>query len=295
MQECQQAFVNADIDNDIHGDLHSKRGGKNNNKRRLNTNTSHVSGSPRYRSRNNNGSWRDQQPGRFKKGDCIHHPLSISHVTTNCRDPFGLTSAFGRAVSYADKCSAIQKSVKTGWSPRATHVKIPQGYGCDANSATAAPVHSAVHPAPPLRTNQATMLNAPPAINDSDLRTYHKVSALISAGSPSKSPTAATASATYPPQTGAYHAPAISPLRAFHAATGYAFPGQPMQYPQLGAYPPPPYSHVLQHPAYPHSVRAPVRTNAATMPRPNMPPPTDDDLIAAGMRYYATQASQHFR
>ena len=303
LQECQQAFVNADIDNDIHGDLHAK--GRANGKKRLRTNMSNLSSPPRSRTRHAHGYRNDGQSGRFKKGDCVHHPFSVTHVSRQCRDPFGLTSAFNRARSYSDKCRAVKKSVEAGWSARATHVKIPQGYGCDDNSpAAAAPVQSAIQPQDQLRTNHASVSNGPTAINDNDLRAYHKVKALISSGNTAKPPTATAVTPSSSQQQhmrhGGYHAPTISPLHAFHAATSYALPRQPPPYvPMVYPYAMsnfPAYPAVPQVPPHQRPVPRPLSTNAAAVQQSVMPPPTDDDLIAAGMRYYATQAgNQHFR
>ena len=298
LQECQHAFVSADIDNDIHGDLHARgrHKGKGSPKKRLRANNSNLASSPSRRARFEDDRDDKSNVGRFKAGDCVHHPAATSHTTSFCKNPFGLRSIFGKAQSYHDKCIAVKTSVQAGWSKRATNVKIPQGYGFDrqGNPTNNAPVQSAI-PTDPLRTNLAAVPNTASAIDDADMRTYHKVRGIMAAQS--KQPLGLPVNPRGPPQPtqqlaphSGYHQPTIPPVRAFQAAVSYPFQAQPHFLPQPPVYPIPghPYAHPYASPYARHPAH--VRSNAATMSQPAMPPPTDDDLIAAGMRYYATQS-----
>ena len=112
LEECRKAFISADVDNDVGGDLHSKN--LNKPKRKLKANLSQTDKKPRINS--------PLKPGKFKPGDCVHHPKATTHLTSHCMNPFGLRSAFGLAVSYQDKCKAVRASVSAGWSP---HCMLP--------------------------------------------------------------------------------------------------------------------------------------------------------------------------
>ena len=302
LQECRDAFVNADNDNKVYADLKQKKSpGKTNKRVRINI-TRNV-GPPHRDSQRKSG-----QQTQYKAGDCVHHPLSVSHTTPQCRDPFGLTSAFSRAISYTDKCRAIRASIAAGWSPRATHVKIPQGYGSDSSVQHTPTTEKSKKRPPPLQINHVATTN----INDDDMRAYYKVRALIGDGDTPKrsapahpTPPASTpnhacppVNVQNPPAPGVYHAPTAPPVRAFHASTTHSFPYPTREHLPPPAYRPtayqPPFSY---HVGHPHSQQMPpsqpVRTNTAGI----LPPPSDDDLIAAGLRYYANQAGhqQHFR
>ena len=311
LQECQSAFINADIDNDIHGDIKAGGDKSRNGKKRLRTNLAHNHGGRRPRK----DDTKQPRRGEFKQGDCVHHPFSVTHNSVQCRDPFGMSSAFSKAVSYKDKCAAVRKSINVGWSPRATNVQIPEGYGCDRGSATALRIESAIQP-PALRANTSSLHGAHNApINDSDILAYHKVRALMVSDPGTKQQpvshmvAAPAHRAQTPMATGAYNTPATSPLRAFHTSTARGLPAQTMIYPQFPMYGPSAYPLMAPHHmvmSYPTSPQAlpnqpaatpqPVRSNVAAVSHQHLPPPTDDDLINAGIRYYATQAgNQHFR
>ena len=298
LQECQHAFVSADIDNDIHGDLHARGRRKGSPKKRLRANNSNLSPNPTRRVRFQDDRDGNSNTGKFKAGDCVHHPTVTTHTTNYCKNPFGLRSIFGKAQSYHDKCITVKTSVEAGWSKRATNVKIPQGYGFDlqGNPTNDAPITSAIPP-DPVHANLAAIPNDAnlAAINEADMRAYNKVRNFMAAQSKSTPPSTANPRPPPPPAQqhvphGGYHHPVISSVRAFHAAVPYPFQAHPHLPARPPVYPAPvhPYAHPYMSPYAGHP--APVRSNAATMPQPPMPPPTDDDLIAAGMRYYATQS-----
>ena len=299
LQQCRKAFVSADIDHNISAELQAASPSK---KKRLRANAAHIDGLPkRQRER--------RTPGRYKIGDCIHHPKSDTHLTVQCTNPFGIRSAFGLAQSYEDKCAAVKASVSAGWSPQATHVKVPQGYGCDKPSSTTI---STVPPTFSMKTNVSAIQHVPQSINADDLKTYHRVRALMDSQSNLTPPTAVSAAAsssmmrTLPTlhqpqlQTGPCPQVMAPPVRAFHTAVTY-----PMYHPASYAQPtivyqqpPPQQPHPYQLTQPQLHMRPPIRANASNLHQQpgSMHPPTDDDLVAAGMRYYATQAGrQDFR
>ena len=287
LEECRKAFVSADVDNDIGGDLHAKS--QTSAKRKLKTNLSQTD------KRRNTDSTNPRRGGKYKPGDCVHHPRSTTHLSRHCTNPFGIRSIFGSAVSYADKCAAVKTSVATGWSPRATNVQIPQGYGCDTpnhNQNTTVPPPTPIrgnNPTRPLTINNATMPAPLPSVYPHQHPMYHRAQPPLSPlhAHASLSPRHAYHHHHLQPQTGPPHPhahhhynpnyPYGSPLRAFHTA-----PRQPLGHPAT--------STLLSPPAPVRTHRpAPIRPNTAPMMHDYFPQPTQDDLIAAGMRYYSTQ------
>ena len=301
LEECRKAFISADVDNDVGGDLHSKNQAKV--KRKLRANLSQTYKRPRAHDS------RGRKPGKYKFGDCVHHPKSNTHLTSQCTNPFGMRSAFGFAVSYAEKCVAVKNSIAAGWSPTATDVKIPQGYGCDGQQPRVSftPPSSSGNASQPLLTNSANMPNTGSMINPGDLRAYHRVRALINP-SQNGSPLPSGAGYNYnrlPPPTGIMQPlvpnPIIpaqsygSPVRAYHVSSSYSPSRQhpnglalPFHQPQ-----PPPYSASPNLSPSPRThAPAPMQSNFTPLTSDNFPQPTQDDLIAAGMRYYATQTGR---
>ena len=286
LEECRNAFTSADIDHNIGGDLHAKNNLKP--KRKLKTNLAQTDTRPR-----SDPTQRRKRP-RFKVGDCVHHPKSNTHLTRQCTNPFGLRSAFGLAISYTDKCKAVSTSVAAGWSPKATNVRIPQGYGCDpASTSTMMPTPAmprAHNGAPsPLRSNIAAI--------SSPSRILHQHHLPLRRALPvglrpdlhhGHQPTYLGPRFPTPPMQ--HHS---SPTRTHLAPPAYAQPRQ--LFPSRG------YSQQRPNPVYPpHQtqphVPAPLHANVASLTGEIFPPPTQDDLIAAGMHYFATQAnSQDFQ
>lgn len=282
LEDCRHAFTSADIDHNIGSDLHAKNQTKSKRKLKTNlaqTDTTSRTNSPHKRKR-----------GKYKIGDCIHHPKSNTHLTRQCTNPFGLRSAFGLAVSYTDKCNAVKASVTAGWSPKATNVRIPQGYGCDPPTTTpATPIPSMPHPGVGsprhLHTNIAAV-SSPSQIPHQQYMgprpSYHHEYL-----QPFQFPR--------PPRPLPHH---YSPRMLHHQShRTYARPRQP--FPSHG--PPQTRTHLPfpttsgPQPPHPH-MPAPLHANTASMTDEFFPPPTQDDLIAAGMRYFATQSgSQDFQ
>ena len=96
----------------------------------------------------------------------------------------------------------------------------------------------------------------------------------------------------------------VPPLRAYHVthqpitAPRHQHSIQPAHDP-LSVHPHPfyqqPPAYSLKQPTAPHTERpsmSVVRANVARLTHAGLPAPTDDDLIAAGMRYYATQSGR---
>ena len=155
-----------------------------------------------------------------------------------------------------------------------------------------------------LKTYHAAVQRPSSNINPDELRVYNKVRDLMRADMQQMQ--------QQPPPVGSPQVHqvanpqlAASPLRAYHTHMrhqprymGQVCYTQPDLYAQP-AYQPPaqhvPVNMNRQHFMDPRThMPAPIRANAATVPTTHMPhpQPTDDDLIAAGMRYYATQAGQ---
>ena len=289
LEDCRNAFTSADIDHNIGGDLHAKN--QTRAKRKLKTNLAHTDTTPR------SDPLHKRKRPKFKFGDCIHHPKSNTHLTRQCTNPFGLRSAFGLAVSYTDKCNAVKNSVTAGWSTKATNVRIPQGYGCDAiTTAPAAPTPVLPHPSVgsprPLRSNIAAVSS--PSRLLSQYHPHHRLG-----HHPGARPTyhhAYPQQQQYPRSPGPLphqHSPRMLHHQAhqMHIHPRQLFPphGPPQPHPQL----PFPVQSGPQ-PPQPHRP-APLHANVASMTNEFFPPPTQDDLIAAGMRYFATQSgSQDF-
>ena len=311
LQECKQAFVSADIDNDIGGDLQPDNKGTKTKRR---ANLSRTGDEQRKRFRNDNS--RTNTNGHYKFGDCVHHPTCSNHTTVQCTNPFGIRSVFARATSYLEKCNAVKASVAAGWSPKATNVTVPQGYGCDPTANANNPNGVATTPQrpssasthqPAVRANKAAMHPATTdTINQEDLKAYHKVRSLMGihtapTSQPAPYPHHASANVYMPPAHPAPTSP--PPVRTFNTTTAYGHHYQPPAYVQPSAYIAPahhPYgiAHqypatnlplpVAHHPSYP----APIRANISNLRQPGMPQPTEDDIIAAGMKYLATQAGR---
>ena len=218
LTECREAFISADTDNDIVGDLGG--GKRKTKKRKLRTNTSRTD----KRARQERDPT-DKTEGQYNYGDCAHHPKSNTHLTCQCTNPFGLRSAFGLAVSYADKCAAVKASVKAGWSPKATNVTIPQGYGCDTldTSGNAQPAATPSEPTPnpaqvpsqQLRTLNTTVQPPVQAIDPKDMQVYRMVQNQIRAH------TNGQYHQHFSPAHPGFNVTPASPIRAYHTQSCY--------------------------------------------------------------------------
>ena len=297
--ECRAAFVNAENDSEIHRDLsnNDKRGNK---KRKLRVNVERTNKRPR--------ADKDNDPNdnktKFKKGDCGHHPNSTTHCTQTCMNPFGIRSIFGKAQSYADKCQAVKTSIALGWSPRAKDVKIPQGYGCDPENPTTDVPTPTTTPAstPAAVTVNMNRVHGNTTISPNSLRTYHRVRSLVEVQQRQQPRYPAYAPPPYttpPPQPQPYAMqhhmhPALMTNRAamhvHHTATHH---GQPQRTPAAQHFPysaPPPTSLYGHHNMKNSVLRQHVPPHNLQQQLHHLPQPSEDDLIASGMRYFATQA-----
>ena len=299
LKDCRTTFVNADNDNEVWKDLGYKKPQK---KRKLRANL--------QRSQKRRAPDVDQQT--FTPGSCAHHPFSTSHCSTMCTNPFGFSSAFARANTHTDKCPAVRNSIAAGWSPKATHVQIPKGFGSPRRDT----LSSAVRTQPATTTfnqltggtvamsaNVACLPTNNDAVNSADIQSYHKVRALMAGVNPT--PPRAQQPVFQPHQTRVtpiQPPPAAPPLRTFHVSHQHQQPLQPV-YDTRAVYPQPIYqqppAYFPSQPAFPTSPspqqRASmpvVRANIARLAQAGLPQPTDDDLIAAGMKYYAAQTGR---
>ena len=311
LEDCRKAFISADIDNDIGGDLHSKNSGKN--KRKLRANLVYTDKKPRRDG--------DRKPGRYNFGDCVHHPKSNTHLSKQCTNPFGLRSAFGLAVSYTDKCTAVKNSVAVGWSPKATNVRIPQGYGCDNPNSQRGSASSRLQPSSHLASAhvRANATTVPPVglnINPDDFRAYQRVSAIMCNNQTMHVMPPARVHHPIPPATHTgyphAHSPARSlhgsPIRTFHSAPAYGspqrpifnggppgFPHRPQTYHHPQPFRQPAFLSPNHGPPAPYAP-APIAANSSSIHTATMPRPTQEDLVTAGIRYFATQTGdQDFR
>ena len=303
LEDCRKAFVSADIDNDIGGDLHAKSSAKS--KRKIRTNLSHTDKRPRR-----DGD-RTRKPGRHNYGDCVHHPKSNTHTTKQCINPFGLRSAFGLAISYPEKCTAVKRSVNAGWSPKATNIRIPQGYGCDNHTPQTNGPPSALlptNPQPPvnIRANLATIPQTRPPLHPSHYQVYHHANTIMDNGQH-----ASVMQAQHPGH--AYTQPPMqhligSPVRNPHVMPAYSSPQRLNINMASSVFRPPPQVYQRAQPVHHQHVAyqqhgppaafqpAPIAANNSALDHGDMPQPTQEDLITAGIRYYATQAgNQNFR
>ena len=256
-----------------------------------------------------NFSYDKRKQGKFKFRDCVHHPKSNTHLSRHCTNPFGLRSAFGLAVSYIDKCNAVKVSVATGWSPKATNVQIPQGYGCDTpripnqTPNPVAPPQNNGTPRP-LSSNVAAIPSPSRAVHPHQIQTYPRYQAMMQSPQSMTTVTSGTAHQhNHQPMHHGQFNPHLdhsitsyqqhgSPVRAYHTSV---YPRQtlsPRVLPQPTQhhppYPPQPGFHPPPTPIRTH-MPAPIQANIASITGNNFPQPSQDDLIAAGMRYFATQ------
>ena len=289
MPQCREAFINADDENDIHGDLSNSRAGPK--KRKLRTNMQRTEKRNRR-----DGNATTHNRNKFEKGDCGHHPNSVTHCTKTCMNPFGLRSIFGRAKSYVEKCQAVKTSVALGWSPRAKNVQIPEGFGVNSDGTqdnSSVTVTRNARDTPALKVNQVSNSDT---VSPNSMRTYRRVQALMSKTQVQVTQhsayappvfTAPQLPTTYYPTAQHLTTPTISsqnPLHAYHVAPRYAAPPLHMAPPR----------HVV-HPQHAAMV-PPLQPYQQQKAQPQLQRPSNDDLIAAGMRYYATQAGhQDFR
>ena len=301
---CRAAFIGAELDNNVYLDLKNKPS----HKRKLKANLAKQRKRTRIERDNAN-------KGEFPKGSCAHHPNSTTHLTSQCSNPFGYGSVFGKAVDHVDKCKAVRASIAAGWSKEATWVKIPSGYGVAVSQPDAAvtqphvpavlppttvPRPPPAHPFANLQTNTATTSRTAGApISLSDLEVYHRVRATMESSFRSARPRPP------PPTAMQFNAPP-APLHAFHTSTGYsryrphfggwhpAYSARPPNTPSPHSTPRPP--HAAQRGIPVHAVPQPFQSYMTGVnPNNGIPAPTNDDIISAGMRYYANQAGgQHF-
>ena len=284
LAECVKAFTAAEADNLIYQDLRNNNKNQN-RKRKIKANIARQQ-DKRPRS---DPDRKNPNAGKFDKGSCIHHPRSTTHCTEQCTNPFGSSSIFAMAVDRVNKCAAIKKSLAAGWSPKATNVQVPEGYG-------------------------TPQLPAPGAKQDDASQT---LGANISNLSPQKPAASASASRPQPPSPddiNAYHrvrsmllydqrAPHPYPHPWHQPWHGGCFPTpRPAYYRGVTPRVPPPATAAAvgppQQQLVPTQPTIPLRAHMA-----NLQPPltqqqqvAEADLIAAGMHYFQRQAgNQDFR
>ena len=287
LKECRTIFINAEDDNEIWKDLGFKQP-QQPKKRKLRTNLQQ-----RQKRRAP-----DQDQQTYPKGSCVHHPFSTSHTSTMCTNPFGYSSAFTRATTHIDKCAAVRESIAAGWSPRATHVRIPKGFGSPQVS-TPTTTDRPTGGVEPVLANVAHLRANNDTVNSVDIQSYHKVKALMAGVNPT--PPAAQLPKPQPQQMTPTPSGAPTAVRAFHISHQYQQPRQrPYDpraiYPQPVYQQPPPYFPgrpvFPTNPYHQHASMPVVRANVARLAQAGMPQPTDDDLIAAGMKYYSAQTGR---
>ena len=317
LEECREAFISAEIDNDIGAE---SRGKKSGSKKRLRAN-------PALSGRRLNPGGSPAKSGRYNLGDCVHHPKSNTHRTCQCTNPFGIRSAFGRATSYSDKCAAVKASLQAGWSPKATNVKIPQGYGCDDMRPSSGQLKQNDIRVPQIRANAAVVPTVAPTITAADFHAYQRVQAIMNYGrsveltapvprlnvNAQVIPQTMHSRSQQVPQASSALPMAPTPIRAYHPPVMNANPYQVAAHAHQTSVHQLPHYQQHQQPrsvlpagehmlmGTPHApgrdlVPKALQANVSNVKHTAVPPPTDDDIIAAGLRYYAAQSgNQHFR
>ena len=279
LHHCIDSFVNAESDNEIWKDLKPPAKKKPlGSKRKLQVNFSQT------RDKRNAAGDHTDKRNSFEKGSCVHHPESRSHVSKTCMNPFGVGSAFGRAANYNQKCAAVRKSVAAGWSPKASWVKVPTGF----EQPNPTQLERSTH------VNQTTLSQRqtqpqPAVISSADISAYQRVVSALALNrsqlplpSHNVAPTP-TAPAVRAMQVSAppAHNPTAQLFRTHHGAL---FDPASMTYSS-------PHRIDFRQPAHvpPPSL---VQVNAARAPTNIIPPPTEQDIIAAGVRYYQNQVGR---
>ena len=183
LANCMKVFKDAEADNLIYKQLRKKKPPPR--KRRLATNTSNLDKRPRLEPHDKPKRNKDKYP----PGSCVHHPRSTSHCTAECLNPFGSTSIFALAVDRTNKCAAVKKSLAAGWSPAATNVKVPEGYGSPELPAPGTqPASTSDKQQNTVSANISKMGDAAATVqrdtfSKSDVEAYHRVTAAISRNS----------------------------------------------------------------------------------------------------------------
>lgn len=283
LSDCMDSFINAEIDNDVYEDLKPKTKKPKDGDTKPPTNKKRkilLNLAQRQKRGRGRGTEAPNITIKYPEGSCAHHPNSTSHVSKSCSNPFGFGSIFGKAAHHADKCAAVRASIAAGWSPKATWIQIPDGFGSPQRPA------SNLHTSATLNTNQlAIPVNAAPStLSSEDINAYNRVRAAMDMET----------RAQLPPTP---HPPPQPPLRALHVANRLGYPHQrsPYYYPPRRLYSP--HRIDFHHRAPdPYAAPSPIRANMMHVPRgAAFPPATEDDAIAAGMHYYANQTGQDFR
>ena len=271
--ECMKVFKDAEADNLLWNQIRKKKNFPK--KRRLATNISGLTKRPKLEP----GDKPKRNKGKYPPGSCVHHPRSTSHCTAECLNPFGSTSIFALAVDHTNKCAAVKKSLAAGWSPSATNVKVPEGYG---NPELPAPGAISANTSKLSKSAVAPQTNT---FSKADVEAYHRVTAAISQHN----------------KINVHQRPHIP--HQYHTQPTYPHTSQPFS---------PTNPMVLHRPLIQYNYPAPTphpnpTTHTRTPPtltantaqiQPSQHPPshiTEADLIAAGMQYFRTQAgNQHF-
>ena len=304
LAECIKAFSNAETDNMIWKDLQKRN--PVNKKRKLTTNVAYHD----KRLRTDKSRTDNLKAGKYKKGDCVHHPRSTTHCTEQCTNPFGSTSIFALAVDRINKCAAVKRSLAAGWSPKATNVKVPEGYGAPQLPAPGLPVK----PRTPSVAANASSLNRRRVTqhpSHEDVQAYHRVRSMLLYDQrtthpygqpPLQSPNQPWQSNDTPLSTRMVRQPSFAQvdlppgqpwqLRAAQPtarATSQHF--TPSIAPRPTTLPSPAPTSVQQQ-----TTRFPLRTQVANLHNSPALPVSEADLIAAGMQYFNRQSdNQDFR
>ena len=289
LAECVKAFTAAEADNLVFQDLRNNNNKNQNRKRKLKANTARQQ-DKRARA---DADRKNPNAGQFEKGSCVHHPRSTTHCTEQCTNPFGSTSIFAMAVDRVNKCAAVKKSLAAGWSPKATHVKVPEGFGTpqlpapgtaqNSGSQTLGANVSNLSPQQPAASASASRPQYP---SREDLNAYHRVRSMLLYDNRNTHP--------YPYNLSRpWHGGCLTGQRSVN------FQGvQPPVLPPASFRTAGPAALPLQQQRAPPQPSIPLRTHMA-----NLHPPVtqqqqiaETDLIAAGMHYFQHQAgNQDFR
>ena len=295
LENCINVFAAAESDNKIYDDLRRKK--KPHRKRKLATNVA------THDKRNKTDGHKFNKKRKYKKGDCVHHPYSTSHCTEMCTNPFGSTSIFALAVDRINKCAAIKKSLAAGWSPKATDVKVPEGFGSPqlpapgARAVTSKPQQSLSTNTSNLTTGKATTAQQPQnpqqQLSQSDLDTFNRVRNMLMRDQQNAHQ---YTSAQMPQLNQTMQQTGMMGMRN----TNF-LPAPPATRPQLQPqfqtrYPAEAFNPMSHQQQTTHAPAQQIRAHVAGIQQHTNRPVSEADLIAAGMQYFRKQAgNQDFR
>ena len=290
LADCIKAFSNAETDNMVWKDLQKRK--PTNRKHKLVTNLTYQGKRPRAV----NNDKDDPKAGKYEKGSCVHHPRSTTHRTEQCTNPFGSTSIFALAIDRVNKCAAVKRSLAAGWSPKATNVKVPEGYGAPELPAPGLPAKSS-SATPPVAANvsslnQRRMTPVSQQPSPEDFRAYHRVRSMLLYDQRTTHP---------------YVQPQLqSPNQSWqlnHLPLANRAVQQPLASPPTTLLPNQPWQPRATQPRaqlapvqQPTNRRFPLRTQIANIQNPAGAQISETDLMAAGMQYFNQQSgNQDFR